>query len=96
MSKGKPCPFFQKPSFEIVRTPNISKEGKEPTRKPKVKSSLDEADNICLKLAKAGYKGGDPELIGMMNPYWVIKMIEYESFCGEYEEEYINLNQNNG
>jgi hypothetical protein len=29
-----------------------------------------------------------------MNISWVLKMIEYEGFCSEYEEEYHNLNKN--
>jgi len=49
-----------------------------------------------LKLAKAGYCGGNPETISKMNVVWVIKMLEYEGFCSDYEEEYINLNSNNG
>jgi len=29
-----------------------------------------------------------------MDISWVLKMMEYEGFCSEYEEEYHNLNKN--
>lgn len=49
---------------------------------------------MCLKLAKAGYGSGNPETIGAMSCDWVLKMAQYEGFCQDYEEEYLNLNQN--
>jgi hypothetical protein len=49
-----------------------------------------------LKLAKAGYGGGNPETIGQMSPDWVIKILDYENFCGDWEEEYLNLNKKDG
>jgi hypothetical protein len=47
-------------------------------------------------LAKAGYGGGNPESIGRMTPSWVMKILDYEGFCNDYEEEYYNLNKENG
>jgi len=29
-----------------------------------------------------------------MSLEWVMKMIDYENFCQDYEEEYLNLNKN--
>jgi hypothetical protein len=47
-------------------------------------------------LAKSGYGGGNPEMIGKMNPNWVMKIVNYEDFCNDYEEEYQHLNKDNG
>jgi hypothetical protein len=49
-----------------------------------------------LKLAKAGYGGGDPKRIGQMDVKWVIYMLQYEGFCNDWETEYLNLNKEDG
>jgi hypothetical protein len=89
--KGKPTPFFQAPTLKVRRTTS-----KESTRQPRTEINLEEAYIICLKLAKAGYGGGNPETIGQMSPDWVIKILDYENFCGDWEEEYLNLNKKDG
>jgi hypothetical protein len=47
---------------------------------------------IALKLARAGYGGGDPERILNMRVDLVIEAAQYEQFCNDYESEYIELN----
>jgi hypothetical protein len=47
-------------------------------------------------LAKAGFGGGNPETIANMPSKWVVKMLEYNDFCSNYETEYQNLNTDNG
>ena len=86
MFKGEPCPFFRKPYFEVKKSSSESK------RKPEVEIRAEEGDIICLKLAKSGY--GNPEAISQMTASWVLKMSQYENFCQDYEEEYLNLNKN--
>lgn len=86
MLKGESNAFFQRPYFEV------KKSNSEKKRQPRVEIRADEGDVTCLKLAKAGY--GNPEQIGQMSAAWVLKMIQYEGFCQDYEEEYLNLNKN--
>jgi len=88
---GKLPPFCSSPRFVVNK-----RASKKPVALPKIETPEDDSDIICLKLAKAGYCGGNPETISKMNVVWVIKMLEYEGFCSDYEEEYINLNSNNG
>lgn len=53
-------------------------------------------DIICLRLAKAGYAGGNPEAVGKMSADWVMKMVDYEGFCSDYEDELYKLNKDHG
>jgi hypothetical protein len=46
-------------------------------------------------LAKAGYCGGDPEIIAEKDCDWVMKMYHYHLFCQEYEQEIHLLNSKN-
>jgi len=48
---------------------------------------------IALRLAKAGYAGGDPERVLKMRADMVISAIQYEAFINEYERAYIELNR---
>lgn len=48
---------------------------------------------IALRLAKAGYAGGDPERILKMRADIVIAALQYEGFIGDYEAAYIELNR---
>lgn len=91
MFEGEFKPFFQAPNFEVKRTSR-----QDDTKKPRTEIKAEEADIICFRLAKAGYGGGDPEKIGKMSPYWVMKIVDYEVFCSDYEEEHYNLNKDNG
>jgi len=47
---------------------------------------------IALRLAKAGYGGGDPNRILAMPVDIVMAMIQYEIFLNQYEKAYIKLN----
>lgn len=93
MLKGEFIPFFQAPLFEVERS---SRGTSEQPKQPKTIIEATEADIACLKLAKAGYGGGNPEVIGEMSPSWVMKLLEYENFCGDYEDEYHQLNRKDG
>jgi len=48
---------------------------------------------IALRLAKAGYAGGDPERVLKMRADVVIAAMQYEVFLGDYERAYIELNR---
>lgn len=48
---------------------------------------------MALRLASAGFGGGDPERIMRMRADWVLKAIQYEVFKGEYEDVYLELNR---
>ena len=48
---------------------------------------------MALKLAKAGYYGGDPERVGKGRVDIVLKAVQYEGFLNEYEETYIIMNR---
>jgi hypothetical protein len=59
-----------------------------------VEITASELDILCLRLAKAGY--GKPQDIAEMDCDWVMKMIQYEDFCSEYESKYFELNKKDG
>ena len=48
---------------------------------------------VALRLAKAGYCGGDPERILGMRADLVMAALQYESFIGDYERTYLELNR---
>ena len=48
---------------------------------------------MCLRLAKSGYCGADPEKVSLMRVGWVVYMLLYEKFVGDYERTYIELNK---
>lgn len=87
MLKGQCIAFYQAPSFIVTKVTAGSN-----TIKPKTKIDCQDTDLIVLRLAKAGYGGGNPEVIENMSVSWVLKMFHYENFCNDYESEYINLN----
>jgi hypothetical protein len=48
---------------------------------------------IGLKLARAGYGGGDPEEILGMKADMVLAMLQWEQFNSDYEKKYYELNK---
>lgn len=48
---------------------------------------------VALRLAKAGYFGGDPLQILRARADIVESIIEYEQFEADYQSEYIALNK---
>jgi hypothetical protein len=48
---------------------------------------------VALRLAKAGYAGGDPEKVMQMQVGWVMATVQFEKFCADYERKYIELNR---
>ena len=48
---------------------------------------------ISLRLASEGFGNGDPEKIMSMRGDWVLKMIQYSNFKGEYQEVAIEMNR---
>lgn len=84
MLKGKFVPFFQKASFCV--------EQKRPKRRsnPEIKIT-DEALFLSLKLAKAGWMGGDPKKVLKSDADTVINMIYYEGFENDLMDAYEDL-----
>jgi hypothetical protein len=48
---------------------------------------------IALKLAKAGYFGGDPSAVLQGDVSMVLAAFEYEVFQGDYEDIYYEINK---
>lgn len=48
---------------------------------------------MALRLASAGYGGGDPERIMQMRADWVVKAAQYEAFKSDYQDVYIEMNR---
>ena len=48
---------------------------------------------VALRLAKAGYGGGDPERILCMRADRVLELLEYESYHADYERAWLDLNR---
>lgn len=53
----------------------------------------DESLAIALRLAKAGYMGGDPQRVSGAPVDVVVSMLHYESFLGEYERTWVQMNR---
>jgi len=48
---------------------------------------------VGLRLASAGYGGGDPEVVVQMRADWVVKMLQYEVFKSTYQEVFVEMNK---
>lgn len=48
---------------------------------------------VALRLARAGYGGGDPEMILKMRADLVVAAIQYEEFNSDYERTHVELNR---
>ena len=83
----KLIPFFQESPFIVHRT--STKDAK----LPRVTIREEEAIVVALRVAKAGYYGGDLEKILKAEADLVLKALHYSNFCTEYEEEYMELNK---
>ncbi len=46
-----------------------------------------------LRLAKAGYGGGDPEKVLNMTVGWVTAMLQFEAFMPIYERTFVEINK---
>lgn len=53
----------------------------------------DETLVVALRLAKAGYMGGDPRAVQGAPVDVVVSMLQYENFLGEYERTWIHMNR---
>ena len=47
---------------------------------------------VALRLASAGYCGGDPERVLGMRADLVLAALQYEVFKGEYERVFVAIN----
>lgn len=53
----------------------------------------DESLIIALRLAKAGYMGGDPTQVMRSPVDTVVAMLHYENFLGDYERTWVQMNR---
>lgn len=51
---------------------------------------------IAVKLAKAGYYGGDPQAVLRAPADIVLAALQYEAFSSDYERTYMELNKSHG
>lgn len=90
MREVKYWPFSREPVFKVLRSGRKEETGS--YTYPKV-SIENQTMFVAVRLAKAGYFGGDPEQV-MNAPVDVVQSIlDYEGFESAYEEEYIALNK---
>lgn len=54
---------------------------------------LSRAHIIALRLAKAGYAGGDPQKILGMPAELVLEMHHWEGFQADYERQFLRINR---
>lgn len=85
MFTGKPSPFFQGAKFRVHKQGVAHKS-------PKIEID-DEAIFLALKLAKAGYMGGDPQKVLSADTNIVIDMIHFEGFENDLVEAYRGMGQ---
>ena len=82
-------PFFEKNLFCVKNVPPDNK------RYPAVSIKLDQPWIIALRLARAGYGGGDPEKILEMKVSTVLNMFHYERFVDDYQVAFTEMNREN-
>ena len=63
------------------------------SRHPRITVKADDDLVVALKLAKAGYCGGDPERIFQMRVDIVMAALHYEAFRADYERAFYELNR---
>ena len=80
-------PFFGGGLFKVEGVP---REGR---RKPRISVEADFADLISLRLAKAGWWGGDPAKVKEAPVDEVMKALQYEQFVADYESAFMALNR---
>lgn len=51
---------------------------------------------LALRLAKAGWWGGDPDAVEMAPTESVLDAADYEKFTADYERAFIRLNTKEG
>ena len=81
MYKGKCLPFFQKSSFSVVNKLSDSLE----RRRPKIRIE-DEISFLCIKVAKLGYYGGNPDKVREAPVTTILDVLHYETFEADYIE----------
>ena len=86
-SPGELPPFRAEGLFDVKNVPVENK------RSPAVTIRADRELVIALRLAKAGYAGGDLEKILEMKVSSVLAMLQYEKFVDDYQNAYIELNR---
>lgn len=62
-------------------------------RYPEAEVNASDEIVVALRVAKAGYYGGDPERVLAARVDLVIAALEYEVFTSDYEREYIRINK---
>lgn len=48
-----------------------------------------------LRLASAGYCGGDPEKVLAMGSHWVLAALDFEAYRAAYERAYVERSRDN-
>lgn len=48
---------------------------------------------MALRLARAGYGGGDPERVLKMRADIVMAAVQYETFVSDYEKKFMEINR---
>ena len=84
-------PFSRKSDFVVARRSSGSNEGSD-----RISPKIEIADEImftALRLAKAGFFGGDPAKVLTAPVDIVESVIAYEQFEADYKTEYISLNK---
>jgi hypothetical protein len=79
-------PFFSAKLFR-VKNPAI-----EHWSKPPIEVTAPEDLVVALRVARAGYYGGDPERVLKASFPMVMAIIQYEDFCNEYERTFHKIN----
>jgi hypothetical protein len=83
--KGEFAPFFQGSAFTVKSVYGHFNEGNQ--ERPEI-----DIDNVpmfyAIKLAKAGFYGGNPQAVLRAPVNIVMNIINYEAFEGDYEAEY--------
>lgn len=64
--------------------------------RPKVVVTADEEVVVALKLAKAGWCGGNPEAVMEMSAEMVMAALQYEEFIPQFEKKWKELNDTKG
>ena len=94
MYKGKSRPFFRGGTFRVIKQLNGTRDTSQTKKSKRPRVEIDnDATFLSVRLARAGYFGGDPDKVLKAPVGTILSIIEYETFENDYEKEYRELNK---
>lgn len=86
MYQGECDAFYSTPQLRVERS-GVTDFKIRSSANPTIKDELNFCDRVCLHLASKGWCDGNPEAIAKSKVSWVMKMLDYQKFTRDFQEE---------